>query len=185
MKLFHDAHSNGGSGLTLVTTYHKILNTLGVAPCGDAYSILRRQLRRLTRTTVEFRGHNKKYFIGSFIGDMSGTDEADDSKCVISLSPYLMSFYKADEYTRMKLSDLQEMSDYEQILHLFSVSHEGEVVLPLQKFIELSGKETVSGECQRDLKKKAAKGIEKLKSKNLLAPESQIDKSNNIVIKNT
>ena len=142
VKKLTQEHKSMNPGLTIQSSCREILGWQGKAISGCSVHLLKRQLDRLVRMSLRFTNANGNRWTGPLLTEVAQIGTNSNSQIKISFSHFMISFYRAHEYTTFNKELSQKLLGDSSAFYLFFVSHARQNALmpvPFSKCVKLLG----------------------------------------------
>jgi hypothetical protein len=173
-------HKSDTKGIVLNTNLSEIWRTIGnrsrIGP--KNISSLKRSLQRLIQVSILAKSlQNKSFWGGGMIDDVQYREHSRhrDHEVIISFNKCIIYQYLSGSYATLNHPTYQNLTPYTRKMYLFLMSHEDpNRKMSLEKWYSPLGvKKELS---KKDFKRAIKDSLDEMKSKNIIMPESHIDK---------
>lgn len=173
-------HQNNSKGIVLVTNLSEIWKAMGNKSRLNSTKIdsLKRSLGRLVTCSISAKSlDNKSFWAGGILDDINYVEKSNHKlhQIVISFNKYMIHHYLSGSYATISHPTYQNLTPYARKIYLFLMSHEDPSrKMKIEKWYSPLGVNTELS--KKEFKRKIKDALEEMKEKNILLPESCIDK---------
>lgn len=134
VKELTQSHKEGNTGLVLKISLRSILRLLKQQESGENVRRIKRQLLRLRRMSLDFKNAKGREWGGPLLTEFTFEEEGRNRHLEIAFSHFMITYYKAHEYTMLDKNIFLALSGDSATLFAFYTSHSFEAPpLPIEK----------------------------------------------------
>ena len=131
-------HGKGHAGIFLDVSLKELQRLLGLTEGGSGIKVILRQLDRLGRMHLKFKNRGGSLWAGPLLTKIAKNEYGKESKLRIEFNSDMITFYKAQEYTKLNSKIFWSLPGDSALLFAFYASNEKkEQRIPFSKIQEI------------------------------------------------